>query len=124
MGFLIKCYVKKINQDIMNELNKLGYKDGWNGGIHTEELKTSIFVNKKCWSLTGFANFWEDYFDCGENEKVFLALASLRDDTDKNQWFTDGKIWEKCESELPSKYMQINGHKATIDEIIDYFKQQ
>jgi hypothetical protein len=30
--------------------------------------------------------------DCGENINLFLAIASLRDDTDKYQWFTDGRI--------------------------------
>ncbi len=28
--------------------------------------------------------------DCGTNEELFLAIAALRDDTDKYQWFTDG----------------------------------
>ena len=26
-------------------------------------------------------------FDCGDNEGLFLAIAAIRDDTDKNQWF-------------------------------------
>ena len=120
----IKCYIRKIDQDIMDKLNNLGYKDGWTNTISTEELKTSTFVSTKCWSLTGFADFWEDYFDCGTNEELFFALASLRDDTDKGQWFTDGKIWEKCEDDLPSKYMQLEGHKATYNEIINYFKSK
>ncbi len=34
--------------------------------------------------------------DCGTNEDLFLAIAALRDDTDKYQWFTDGDKWILC----------------------------
>lgn len=40
----------------------------------------------------------------------------------KYQWFTDGEVWEMSESDLPSKYMQIEGHKASVEELIEYFK--
>lgn len=55
---------------------------------------------------------------------MLLALAALRDDTDRNQWFVDdvAGVWERSESELPSKYMQLNGHKATPEEIVEHFK--
>lgn len=57
-----------------------------------------------------------------ESEELFLALAALRDDTAKFQWFTDGEdVWEKSDSDLPSKYIQLNGHKATVDELLKFF---
>lgn len=71
--------------------------------------------------------------DCGINEQLFLALAALRDDSDKNQWFVDEKtgyvffcpfdsIIESsnqflCYIHLPSI------HKLTVKELIEYFHE-
>ena len=73
--------------------------------------------------LAGFIN-------CEEREDLFLALASLRDDSDINQWFTDGEKWVL--SYIPSlleleKYFQYikfdysKTHKATAEELIKHF---
>jgi hypothetical protein len=51
----------------------------------------------------------------------------LRDDTDKNQWFTDGYHWEICPDEVAyinawiNKY-ESSPHKATVEELIEHFK--
>ena len=130
MGFIQNCIIHKINQDLINKLESLGYLDIWSGGIHTDELKTMTitYANKGCWSLTGFnpadpilTKNPTNHIDCGSNEDLFLALAALRDDSDKHQWFTDGNLWEKSEDDLPSRYMQLNGHKADVNEIIQHF---
>ena len=70
--------------------------------------------------------------DCGANEELFLAIAALRDDTDKNQWFTDGDKWILCPEIKFSTYWVYNDidvnidtvHKATVDELIEYFKEK
>lgn len=54
-----------------------------------------------------------DRIDCGQNEELFLGLASLRDDSDQHQWFTDGEVWRK---EGDSGW-----HKATPQELIKHF---
>lgn len=61
--------------------------------------------------------------NCETNEEIFLALAALRYDTDRYQWFVDDNlgIWERSDDELPSRYMQMEGHKATVEEIIEHF---
>jgi hypothetical protein len=62
---------------------------------------------------------------CGDNVNYFLAVAALRDDTDDYQWLTndDHTYWERIEPIcLPSKYMQLEGHKATLEEIIESYK--
>jgi hypothetical protein len=58
--------------------------------------------------------------DCGANEELFLAIAALRDDTDKYQWFTDGDLWFKCGDEVCNEGRKI--HKATVNELIEHFK--
>ena len=64
-------------------------------------------------------------YDCGDNESLFLALARLRDDSYANQWFTDGgTCWELSNSEGGvSRYMMLEGHRATREEIIEHFKK-
>lgn len=58
--------------------------------------------------------------DCRANEELFLAIAALRDDTDKYQWFTDGDLWFKCGDEVCNEGRKI--HKATVNELIEHFK--
>lgn len=68
----------------------------------------------------------EDAIRCWPNEEtLFLALAALRIDTDANQWFVDDfNNWEMSAEDLPSRYMQLNGHKATPEELIKKFREE
>ena len=133
--FTTPCFIRKNTPELRKKLEELGYKPfgsvkyewdtGW--GLSTDNRigEFESFDNNgleniiKCESPD-----YEDSVDCGTNEELFLALAALRDDTDYMQWFTDGKLWEKSNSDLPSHYMQLEGHKATIKEIIEYFKNR
>ena len=82
--------------------------------------------------------------DCGSNEDLFLALAALRDDTNENQWyivdsplsvsyddavgndhyFTEPKgsvfFWDI--NWMHATIILGNYHKATVEELIEYFK--
>ena len=72
--------------------------------------------------------------DCGDNEFLFIALAAMRDDTDKDQLFTNGIDWAiKREAArnlgLPGfeylsfpRDMDTPLHKATKEEIMNCFK--
>ena len=66
------------------------------------------------------------YIDCGTNEDLFLALAALRDDSDKKQWFVHDyqyqKVWIFSEMEDYGKEWFV--HKATVEELIEYFKEK
>lgn len=74
------------------------------------------------------------FIDCGTNENLFLAIASLRDDTDYGQWF----IFD-AESFLTLKrgdWMKFIGydecvinspmwsHKDTVQELIEHFSKK
>ena len=83
----------------------------------------------------GYKTF--DYMDCGDNEDLFFALATLRDDTDVNQWFvmdveeymdinqgdwfvaTDRNKGKHIGTQIDPMYC----HKATVEEIIEHFKK-
>lgn len=146
MAFLQSCFIRKNTPELRTKLKELGYyicscaefEDSiW--------LRTSFCTNKPTVHGIGFVD--EDYIgrkttqeeldfflyensksknpriDCGDNEKMFLALAALRDDTDKNQWFIVDNLWIKSSNDIPDKYVQMHGDKATVEEIIEYFKE-
>lgn len=68
------------------------------------------------------------YIDCGTNEELFLALAALRDDTDKKQWFIMDygfqKTWVFSETKQfdTNQPFAIKAYKATVEEIMEHFK--
>lgn len=145
MGFTTQCFIHKNTQELRKKLEELGYEilnsgnttldahnyDG-NGSHKSIEEGRAI--------ITSYGNLYgviydidtvtkKGRIDCGTNEEFFLALAALRDDTDKNQWFTDGDLWFKCGDEVCNEtieyYLNEYGrkiHKATVDELIEHFK--
>ena len=69
-------------------------------------------------------NLSDDY------EIEMRVRRKLTDDTDKNQWFTDGDKWILCPEIKFSTYwvyyhIDVNTdtvHKATVNELIEHFK--
>ena len=134
--FTQKCFIRKNTPEIRKRLDEIGRAFIENG--HGE---WRIHVDKNEYLFCGDEQFCDDriyYYigrvckpiegiDCGTNEELFLAIAALRDDTDKNQWFTDGEHWNLCNDQdwainydrwIPSIYF----HKATVEELIKHFK--
>ena len=73
----------------------------------------------------------DGFIYCGTNEELFLAIAALRDDSDKFQYFTNGVFWIKCSQlelkhELDNNYEEFcvaDFHKATAQELIEHFNK-
>ena len=128
MAFTQPCFIRKNTPELRKKLEKLGYKYSTFDDLKLDGIIT--FPDRNHYSVWAEYHFngkhtLKSYIDCGTNEELFLTLSALRDDTDKNQWFTDGgKVWEKSNDELPSHYMQLEGHKATVEEIIEHFKDR
>ena len=126
MAFIQECFVRDPENKfrLIVELERLGYRAmymNWRNNIEGANL----VCEGQTWHCTD-SDYKPWCIDCGTNEDMFLALAALRDDTDRNQWFVNDVtgVWERSESELPSKYMQLNGHKATAEEIVEHFKDR
>lgn len=122
MGFTTPCFIRKNTQELRRGLEELGYK--MLSPIEYDNLECSDNWVNDIKSLNDCNGF-----DCGTNEELFLAIAALRDDTDKYQWFTDGDLWFKCGDEVCNEnieyYLNKYGrkiHKATVDELIEHFK--
>lgn len=75
--------------------------------------------------------------DCGTNEKLFLALAALRDDTDYMQYFVCGGSFVLCDRDSWLDMYSVlhsgnkytideldNAHIATVEELIEHFKDK
>lgn len=146
MGFTTPCFIRKNTQELRIGLEELGYNILNSGNTTLDEHNydgkgshKSIEEGKAI--ITSYGNLYgviynvdtvtkKGRIDCGTNEDLFLAIAALRDDTDKYQWFTDGDKWILCPKTKFSTYWVYNNidvntdtiHKATVDELIEHFK--
>lgn len=151
MGFTTPCFIRKNTKELRKELEELGYEilnsgdttldahnyDGKGNHKSIEEGKAII---------TSYGNLYgvvydvdtvtkKGRIDCGINEELFLAIASLRDDTNNNQLFTndkgdwgiyrdgsDGGLSGMDFYGMPNDFEIDNYHKATVNELIEHFK--
>lgn len=119
--FKQSCFINKNTPKLRQYLDTIGYKYGGKASKFDQPyLYCSL---DKYFECNSFPARYHGIINCGENEDLFLAIAALRDDTDKYQWFTDGKITEMSTDELPSKYMMLEGHKCSVDELIELFSK-
>lgn len=140
MGFTTPCFIRKNTPELRKKLEELGYR------LFGEELNEDlcIFTSPECglYNIEFFSNIPHpeetDSIDCGDNEELFLSIASLRDDTDKYQWFimdveiyvyipkgtwfqsTDRNGGRHVGTQIESLYC----HKATVEELIEHFKEK
>lgn len=126
--FTQKCFIRKNTPEIVNALEQLGYGtlfSARNGYGEYLCCYNSIVTG----SDGGEINY--EFIDCGTNEELFLAIAALRDDSDKFQYFTNGVFWIKCSQlelkhELDNNYEEFcvaDFHKATVQELIEHFNK-
>lgn len=128
--FTQPCFIRKDTPKLRKKLKDLGQRentfDDFSGKWIAANHGMFISVSE------GFQNLCKEDIDCGTNEQLFLAISSLRNDTDKNQWFTDGVNWVLCDEFKFSSYWVYNDinislntiHKATVEELIEYFKEE
>ena len=131
MGFTTPCFIRKITPELRKKLEELGYK---NRNLYFYDCIGVVYDGFDCISQWMFGSIWDfaDCNDCGVNEDLFLAIAALRDDTDKYQWFTDGNKWILCfEIEFSTCWVyndiDVNLdviHKATVNELVEHFKEK
>lgn len=139
--FKIDCFIRKDTQELRQRLRDLGYTicpcsdfEGsvWlsilpeNGtvhgvGFHDTSGLSDITTQEKALAKFLYDSVNDGSIDCGDNEELFIALAAIRDDIAKNQWFIVDNIWVKCYNDTPDKYIQMHGKKATPEEIIKHF---
>lgn len=142
--FIQPCFIRKNTPELRKKLEELGYRYAQNGYaewfIPIEDLPylgVNLYSNGVYMGISGN---WNNWIDCGTNEELFLALAALRDDTDIDQWFIydsmDAVIesfrvyeWFICNEDRIEDMLfydshYLNAHKATVQELIEHFKDK
>lgn len=138
--FTQKCFIRKNTPEIRKRLDEIcrAFIENGHGEwrIHVDkneylfcgdeqfcDCRIYFYVGRVCKPIEGI--------DCGTNEELFLAIAALRDDSDKFQYFTNGVFWIKCSQlelkhELDNNYEEFcvaDFHKATVSELINHFNK-
>lgn len=150
------CLIRKNNRKLRKKLESFGILNNtainWNKNIilvHAGDFYT--YKNYDTFKEFHSKNFMETFniIDCGENEDLFLAIAAIRNNTDKDQWFvTDAKqswpglgtyedlgSFELClvDHRYPEEFRGgkeglcssvVPAHKATVEELIKHFKKE
>ncbi|MCS2335472.1 hypothetical protein [Bacteroides sp. BFG-606] len=153
MGFITPCFIRKNTPEIRKKLEELGYiknSPKWTDDCniiwayqYSEEkgFDTPHYVIANTFDIPfdKHSRLCGKFLDCGTNEDLFLAIAALRDDTNENQWFTNGKEWAyhprtNCCAPCVTIYKTLifdyipedtnmgNYHKATVEELIEHFR--
>lgn len=138
--FTTKCFIRKNTSELRKKLEEFGYKNRHLSMSTNAENYPLLLVYHDGYYQGVFGDECglEFYIDCGDNEELFLALAALRDDTDKYQWFIYNSMdctveklrnfyWFKCEEDKIEDMMFwdcafLNCTKATVKELIEHFK--
>lgn len=146
MGFTTPAFIRKNTPELRKKLEKLGYNHSTDViederfCIATSPVNCNYHVIlKEVFDDTNPHHTWNcaGRIDCGTNEELFIVIAALRDDTDNNQLFTNGRgYWgiysDNCKEGglsgmnffgIPNDFDLSNYHKATVDELIEYFKE-
>lgn len=135
--FTQSCYIEKNTLELRNKLEELGYKYG--GKERTYGEAKALYCHfDRFYECVQKPSRYESIVDCKDNEELFLAIAALTNTTDKNQWFIYDsidciveqlrqKFWFQCEEDKVEDMMYydsmyLNCKKATLKEIIEYFK--
>lgn len=137
--FTTSCFIRKNTPELRKKLEELGYKYSTTGGIKSNNIVVLYGCIFDIYPIDTIKRGFNNCVDCGTNEELFIALAALRDHTDKDQWFTDGidwTIWREYSSfrgksiagfefhYLPSNTNYNKYHKATVKEIIEHFTME
>ncbi len=148
MGFTTPCFIRKNTQELRRGLEELGYSKNypkwtddcsiiWAYQYPMKGFDTPVYVIADSFDVPfdKHSALCGKFVDCGTNEELFLAIAALKDDTDNNQLFTNGKgDWDIYRDGsdgglsgmdfygMPNDFEIDNYHKASVDELIEHFK--
>ena len=134
MGFTTPCFIRKNAPKLQEKLKNIGYRSLDNDN----DKRDGLVADRNGFMYSIFEkNVLGSTYNCGTNEELFLAIASLRDDTDDNQLFTNGKgDWGICRDGsdgglpgmdfygIPNDFNLSYYHKATVNELIEHFKEK
>lgn len=143
--FKQSCFIRKNNFQLRVALHNLGYENARNDTVGnciattttTQHYNTisQYYVDSNDPRIT-----WkENRIDCGTNEELFIAIASLRNDSDKNQWFICQEEYISTHTmelvkvgtwQMNTQYDKLTyglkhlWRKASLQELIEHFTKK
>lgn len=142
MGFTTPCFIRKNTPELRKKLEELGYVK--NSPIWTDncsiiwayqypekgfDAPNYVIADSFDIPFDKHSRLCGKFIDCGTNEKLFLAIAALRDDTSANQYWV-------FDQDFPPHYQKGDFtighfhrcscycHNATVEELIKHFKEK
>lgn len=136
MEFTTPCFIRKNTETLRKKLEEVGYLNDspewtnncsiiWAYQYPMKGFDTPVYVIADSFDVPfdKHSALCGKFIDCGTNEELFLAIAALRDDTDKYQWFISPEgIWVYNKDNDSILEVSLKWRKATIDELIEHFK--
>lgn len=149
MGFTTAAFIRRNTPELRKKLKELGYNCS---SLRCDRpcLYTAAYLNvyhsiHPEWLDNEDISKTND-IDCETNEELFLAIAALRDDTNENQWFVadsslsvsyndavgndhyftepKGSVFFWDENWNHATIISGSYHKATVEELIEHFKEK
>lgn len=144
MGFTTAAFIRRNTPELRKKLEELGYKKYGNPFQITDDSKLVTTIDGEYVPYN--VPLDDSFIDCGTNEELFLAIAALRDDTNENQWFIadsplsvsyndavgndhyftepKGSVFFWDINWMHATIISRNYHKATVEELIEHFKEK
>ena len=123
MGFTTPCFIRRNTPELRKKLAELGYKYGYRADFRHDIMYVDAERNEFFPTFSSNITDDENAIDCGTNEELFLAIAALRDDTDKFQWFiSPERVWVYNKDYDSILEVSLKWHKASVNELIEHFK--
>ena len=134
--FTTPCFIRKSTPELRRKLDELGYFPHPTANPLYNHRSGALYTGRFFYSNipTGTQEENSKIIDCGTNEELFLAVAALRDNSDKYQYFVTEEemhwpnqdTWMSVGSFIFSyvdNYTDTDGkiHKATVEELIEHF---
>lgn len=153
MGFTTKCFIRKNTPELQKKLEEMGYEICLCVNFENAVWLTNYLERGEIHSI-GYSDETKpmtvaealhlflretNAIDCGENDKLFLALAAMRDDTNEEQLFlnelgdwamyhTDPDDDESTSNfefyRIPYSFDIGMLRKATVEEIIKRYSNE
>lgn len=134
--FTQPCFIRNARKELAFNVAALGYATMYM--VFRNNIEGNhLVLEGDTWHFTDSDNH-PHCIDCGTNEDLFLAIAALRDDTDRDQWFIldvdvylnmDKGSWFKATDRsgglhIGTQIEPMYCHKATVQELIEHFSKK
>ena len=131
--FTQACLIRDYNKDLISKIENIGYRNYGNPFQFTDY--SILYTTIDGYYVPYKVQVDSSWIDCDTNEELFLAIAALRDDSDKHQWFVmDAEIYTEISKgdwfiatdikggkHVGTQIDPLYCHKATVEELIKHF---